>query len=62
MGIQAICKDDGFGGGKMKALLAPQTAMRHHSQRGPEAEGGARERGGGEQIPRNREKETRGAD
>ena len=40
MGIQAICKEDDFEGGKMKeALLAPQTAMRHHSQRGPEAQG-----------------------
>ena len=30
----------------MKALLAPQTAMRHHSQRGPEAAQGARQREG----------------
>ena len=47
MGIQAICKDDGFGGGKMKDLLAPRTAMRHHSQRGPEAEGERGSEGGG---------------
>ena len=33
--------------GKMKALLAPQTAMRHHSQRGPETAQGGREKEGG---------------
>ena len=58
---QSAEEKDDFEGGKMKALSAPQTAMRHHSQRGPTDRGKAAQRHSmrGERIPRNRERKAR---